>query len=237
MAKLVTSDRAPGLVVEEGAVIPDDAEIGAHTTIYAGARFGARVRIGHNSVIGRPQEIHGRSRTPRHEPGAETLLADDCRIGSFTILVAGVTLGERAYIGERVTLRETVVVEEDAVVGTGSILSPLTRIGARSRMMGDVMVGPRTTLEADVFVSPRVFFVGDPTMGRRPADASGGILVRRAARIGAAAIVFPEVTIGEESVVGAGSMVRSDVAARTVVAGTPSRVLRPVGDDELLERW
>ena len=37
------------------------------------------------------------------------------------------------------------------------------------------------------------------------------------------------VTIGEHSIVGAGSLVRKDVPARTVVAGNPAKVIRPVG--------
>ncbi|MEA2443333.1 MAG: hypothetical protein QOJ12_625, partial [Thermoleophilales bacterium] len=45
------------------------------------------------------------------------------------------------------------------------------------------------------------------------------------------------VVIGAEAVVGAASLVRADVPARTVVAGNPARHLRDVRDDELLERW
>jgi acetyltransferase-like isoleucine patch superfamily enzyme len=75
-------------------------------------------------------------------------------------------------------------------------------------------------------------------MGRRDAGAeSAGIRVRRASRIGTAAIIFPGVEIGAEAVVGAASLVRKDVPARTVVAGSPASVLREVRDDELLERW
>jgi UDP-2-acetamido-3-amino-2,3-dideoxy-glucuronate N-acetyltransferase len=89
-----------------------------------------------------------------------------------------------------------------------------------------------------VMVAPRVTFLGDPTMGRRSPDAvSGGIVVRRAARIGTAAIVFQDVEIGEEAVIGAAAMVRSDVPARTVVVGAPARHLRAVEEDELLEMW
>ena len=61
--------------------------------------------------------------------------------------------------------------------------------------------------------------------------------VRRAARIGTSAIVMPGVEIGEEAVVAAAAMVRAAVPARTIVVGTPARVLREVRDDELLERW
>jgi acetyltransferase-like isoleucine patch superfamily enzyme len=43
------------------------------------------------------------------------------------------------------------------------------------------------------------------------------------------------IEIGEEAIVGAGSVVTRDVAPRTVVVGSPARVLREVRDDELLD--
>jgi UDP-2-acetamido-3-amino-2,3-dideoxy-glucuronate N-acetyltransferase len=124
------------------------------------------------------------------------------------------------------------------VIGHGGAVAPNTRLGARSRLQNSALVGPWTTLEEDVFVGGGVTFVSDPTMGRR--DANGerrGIVVRRGARLGSGAILFSPVEVGQEAVVGAASLVRDDVPARTVVAGTPARHLRAVRDDELLERW
>jgi acetyltransferase-like isoleucine patch superfamily enzyme len=51
--------------------------------------------------------------------------------------------------------------------------------------------------------------------------------------LGALAVVAPAVSIGDRCVVGAHSFVKHDVADRTVVAGTPARVVgRVVGDDD-----
>ncbi len=43
--------------------------------------------------------------------------------------------------------------------------------------------------------------------------------------------------VGEEAFVAAGAVVTRDVAPRTVVMGVPARPVRPVPDEELLERW
>lgn len=59
----------------------------------------------------------------------------------------------------------------------------------------------------------------------RPAKTAPVILGRNV-WIGARAVILPGVTIGDHSVVGAGSIVSSDVPARTVVAGAPARVVR-----------
>jgi acetyltransferase-like isoleucine patch superfamily enzyme len=77
--------------------------------------------------------------------------------------------------------------------------------------------------------------VGDPSMGRgTPEQRRAATHVRRASRIGSGAIVVPPCEIGEEAVVGAGSLVRGDVPARTVVAGTPAVPIREVAEHELL---
>lgn len=52
------------------------------------------------------------------------------------------------------------------------------------------------------------------------------VVVKKGAWIGANAIILPGVTIGENSVVGAGSVVTKDVAAFTVVAGQPAKIIK-----------
>ena len=236
--KLVASDRAPGLFVAPGTTIPDDARIAPHVTIYASVRLGASVSLEQGAVLGRPQQIDARSRTPVRPPGAETTIGDGVRVGSGTVVVAGARIGAGAYLSDLVLVREDTVVGEEAMVGRGTSVSHGNRIGARTRIQNNCLIGPATLIEDDVLVSPCVTFIGDPTMGRKPADQpSSGITVRRASRIGTNAVLFPPLEIGAEAVVGAGALVRADVPARTVVAGSPARHLRDVREDELLESW
>ena len=64
-----------------------------------------------------------------------------------------------------------------------------------------------------------------------------GAILRRACRIGGAAVLVPGVEVGEEAFVAAGAVVTNDVPARAVVMGVPARVIRNVGDEDLLEAW
>ena len=50
-------------------------------------------------------------------------------------------------------------------------------------------------------------------------------------------MLIPGVVIGEEAFIAAGAVVTRDVGAREVVMGVPGRVVRHVGDEDLLERW
>jgi acetyltransferase-like isoleucine patch superfamily enzyme len=83
-----------------------------------------------------------------------------------------------------------------------------------------------------------VLTTNDNTMGRHAKDEGLlGPIFRRACRIGGGAVIAPGVEIGAEAFVAAGSVVAADVPARAVVMGVPARVVRQVGDEDLIERW
>jgi acetyltransferase-like isoleucine patch superfamily enzyme len=207
-------------------------------TVYAGVELGAGVMLEQGAIVGRPQQVYERSRAARRPAGERTTLGDGCRIGSNTVIVAGARLGARVYLGDHVLVRELARIDDEVMLGRGSSIGHSTCIGARTRLFNDTLVGPGTVIEQDVLASPRVTFVSDTTMGRGDADAPlVGVTVRRASRIGTAAILMPPAELGPEAVVGAASVVRGDVPARTVVVGAPARVLRAVRDDELLYEW
>ncbi len=60
--------------------------------------------------------------------------------------------------------------------------------------------------------------------------ASRPVRIRRGAWVGATCVLLPGVTIGENAVVGAGSVVTRDVPPFTVAAGNPARVLKKLKD-------
>jgi UDP-2-acetamido-3-amino-2,3-dideoxy-glucuronate N-acetyltransferase len=236
--RLVPSDRAPGLLVAPEVVVPEDAEIAPYVTIHSGVSLGAGVSLQQGAIIGRPQWIDGRGRIARRPPGDATVLGAGCQVGSYTVVTAGAELGAGSYLGDHVGVRENAWIGEHVMVGRNSVVGLQSRICARVRVHGYALLGSWTVLEEDVVAGPRVSFVTDPTLGRRAAHTRvAATVVRRASRLGAGAIIFAPAAIGEEAVVGAGSIVRADVEARTVVAGAPARVIRAVRDDELFEEW
>jgi acetyltransferase-like isoleucine patch superfamily enzyme len=87
------------------------------------------------------------------------------------------------------------------------------------------------TLEDDVLIGPKVNLVTenhplDPT--DRRALICKPILIKRNGWIGAGATILPGVTVGENSVVAAGSVVSKDVPDNVVVAGVPAKVIKNV---------
>ena len=126
---------------------------------------------------------------------------------------------------------------DDCVLGRGSLIENDTTVGAGTRIQAGAYVTAYSTLEEDVFIAPCVVTTNDNFMGRtdRRRELMQGPTIRRGARIGGGAILCPAVEIGEEAFVGAGAVVTKDVPPRTVVVGSPARVLREVDPAELRE--
>ncbi len=61
----------------------------------------------------------------------------------------------------------------------------------------------------------------------------GNIRIKHDAWIGAGCIILPDVTIGEYSIVGAGSVVTKDVPSFTIVVGVPAKIVRKIVEDNL----
>jgi acetyltransferase-like isoleucine patch superfamily enzyme len=109
-----------------------------------------------------------------------------------------------------------------------------SRIGKNCKISSHTFICEGVTIEDDVFVGHGVTFINDSypratTNGQLQTEADWRVettLVRRGASIGSGATILAKVTIGENALVGAGSVVTRDVPANTIVAGNPARQLR-----------
>jgi UDP-2-acetamido-3-amino-2,3-dideoxy-glucuronate N-acetyltransferase len=126
-------------------------------------------------------------------------IGDESRVGPFVEIQKNAAVGRRCKVSSHTFICEGVTLEDEVFVGHG-----VTFVNDRF---------PRATTEAGALQTD-ADWVCEPT------------LVRRRASIGSGATILCGVTIGEEAVVGAGSVVTRDVAARTVVAGNPAREIR-----------
>ena len=71
-----------------------------------------------------------------------------------------------------------------------------------------------------------------PDLRLKPYEYNKPIRIRRNAWIGGNVIILPGVTIGENSIIGAGSVVTKDIPANVIAVGNPCKVLRPITEED-----
>lgn len=123
---------------------------------------------------------------------------------------------------------------DDTKVGTFVEIQKGAKIGARCKISSHSFICEGVTVEDEVFIGHGVIFVNDrhPTAvnfdGSLQSDEDWECqptLVKRGASIGSGATLLGGITIGENAMIGAGSVVTRDVPADSTVVGNPARVI------------
>jgi acetyltransferase-like isoleucine patch superfamily enzyme len=212
------------------------ADVHPSATVYEGTVLGEGVRVLENAVVGKQPTLSPRS-TAKREPLGPTTIGDGTIVSTGAIVFAGSTVGARVILGDQSCVRERVEIGDDVVLGRGSYVENDTTVGAMTKIQAEAYITAYSTLEEHVFIAPCVVTTNDNWMGRTEQRLGRikGPTIRRGARVGGGAILCPGVEIGAEAFVGAGAVVTKDVPARSLVVGSPARVLREVPDEELLE--
>ncbi len=124
---------------------------------------------------------------------------------------------------------------DDTKIGAFVEVQKGATIGKRCKISSHTFICEGVTIEDNVFIGHNVTFINDTYPratkpdGELQTDKDWKVVptrVKKGASIGSGATVLSEVTIGENAIVGAGSVVTRDVPANTIVAGVPARVLR-----------
>ena len=228
---------APGAVVHEGTRIGAGSRIGSGAVIHAGTHVGANCLVEDCAVLGKRPRLREGSSAAGTQIGP-LVLGHDVTVCCGAVVYAGAEIAERAIIGDQAQVREGARIGPRSVVGRASCVDFGAVVGARVLIQTSVYVTGGSFVEDDVFIGPGVMTTNDHAMGRHArGEPLLGPVFRRACRVGGGAVLVPGVEIGEEAFVAAGALVTRDVAPRDVVLGVPARVVRRVGDEDLLERW
>lgn len=149
-------------------------------------------------------------------------LGKDVKVYGYVNLY-GCTIGDNTTIGSFVEIRKGV------------------SVGKNCKIQAFAFIPEGVTIEDEVFIGPHACFVNDriprstTSEGRLKTAEDWKIertTIKRRASIGANATIMCGVTIGENSIVGAGSVVTKDVPANTIVAGVPAKAIRKVEKHE-----
>lgn len=130
-------------------------------------------------------------------------IGDESLIGPFVEIQKGATIGKRVKIQSHTFICTGVEIADEAFIGHGVVF-----INDRF---------PRATNDDGSLKGAADWHCESTVIGRR-------------ASIGSNCTILCGVTIGEEAVVGAGSVVTRDVPPRTIVAGNPARIIRRIAN-------
>jgi acetyltransferase-like isoleucine patch superfamily enzyme len=115
----------------------------------------------------------------------------------------------------------------DITLESGTNIGSYCRVATQS----GIRIGESTLIGAYTYIGPGNHIIDpkDPTpLIARGMESLGGVDIGANVWIGARATILDGVTIGDGAVIGAHSLVREDVPANTIVAGTPARVIREI---------
>jgi acetyltransferase-like isoleucine patch superfamily enzyme len=158
-----------------------------------------------------------------HPGSVEPLrIGDHAVIRSASIIYTDTTIGHRFQCGHQVLIRAEVTIGDRCVVHHQCSLEGRLKIGNGVKLMAQVYL-PSTTVIGDmVFIGPGTTFLNDKYPMRRAAPVEGPQIEDHVS-IGGGVTVCPGVTIGRNSVIGAGSVVNKDVPPDTLAYGVPAR--------------
>lgn len=161
---------------------------------------------------------------PPGRPGtfADLRVGDGARIRAGSVIYAGSVIGGDFESGHNVVVREENTIGTSCCIWNNTTIDYGCVIGDRVKIHCNVYVAQFTVLEDDVFLAPGVTIANDP----HPicTKCMQGPTIKRGARIGVNVTLLPHVVIGENALVGAGSVVTADVPAGMVAVGSPARL-------------
>jgi acetyltransferase-like isoleucine patch superfamily enzyme len=155
-------------------------------------------------------------------------------MNEFQCIAEDVKLGANVRLSKFINLYGCEIGDETKI-GAFVEIQKKVRVGKRCKISSHTFVCEGVTIEDNVFIGHGVTFVNDTYP--RATTPGGGLqteedwkvestVVKKGASIGSGATILCNISVGENAIVGAGSVVTRDVPANAIVAGTPARVLR-----------
>jgi acetyltransferase-like isoleucine patch superfamily enzyme len=152
----------------------------------------------------------------------------------YQSIAPDVKLGKNVKLSKFINLYGCEIGDESKI-GAFVEIQKNARVGKRCKISSHTFICEGVTIEDNVFIGHGVMFINDSyprataTDGNLQTEADWKVertVVKMGASIGSGATILSNVSIGENAIVGAGSVVTKDVPPGSIVVGNPARVLR-----------
>jgi len=138
----------------------------------------------------------------------------------------GIITGTNVEIGKEVSIWNYVVIGDGTKIGDGTMIGSFVDIGKNVVLGRNCNIQAHVTISNGCVLGDNVFIAPNSSLLNDKYPKSSFLnppIIKDDATIGGGVSILPNVTVGEKSVVGGGSVVAKDVPPKTVVAGTPAR--------------
>jgi acetyltransferase-like isoleucine patch superfamily enzyme len=160
-------------------------------------------------------------------------------MSDYVCIAPDVKLGQDVKLAKFINLYGCEV-GDNTKIGAFVEVQKKAKIGRNCKISSHTFVCEGVTIEDNVFIGHGVMFINDIYPRATMPDGSlqtekdwkvEPTLIRSGASIGSGATILARVTVGENAIVGAGSVVTKNVPANSIVAGNPARVLRSIAKE------
>ena len=157
-------------------------------------------------------------------------------IDTYLSIAPDVKLGQDVKLSKFINLYGCDIGDETKIGAFVEVQKNAT-IGKHCKISSHTFICEGVTIEDNVFVGHGVTFINDSyprattPQGELQSERDWSVertLIKKGASIGSGSTILADVTVGENAIVGAGSVVTKDVPANAIVAGNPARFLRYV---------
>lgn len=207
------------IFISSKSTIGKNVKIGDNTVIYDNVIVGDNSIICNDCIIGEPPSDYYKNIDHFENPVTE--IGDDALIRSHCIIYAGSSFGKHLITGHRSTVREGAVFGDWCFISTRVDIQGNCRIGNYSRLYSNVSIGELTTIGNYVFVFPYTVLTNDP---QPPSNILSGATVGDYSIITVHCSILPGIKIGKHCLIGANSVVSSDIRDYSVAIGSPAKI-------------
>ena len=191
--------------------------------VYPNVQLGDNVEIGAFCIIGEGSIAHSDI--------TDTFIGEGAVIRSHTIIYRGNRIGKDFRSGHHVVLREENHIGDDVSVGSLSCIEHHVTIKNGVRIHSQAFIPEFCILEEEVWIGPNVVLTNAKyPRSRNVKKQLTGVIVKKQAKIGANVTVLPGKILGENSLIGSGSVVTKDTEYGSVMAGNPAKKMANIDD-------